>query len=58
MATSNLHIMKHTYIKPRTEQLCAESQHIVAVSIINGGKADSSAEVLTKENSDWDIWEE
>ena len=50
--------MKHTYIKPRTEQLCAESQHIVAVSIINGGKADSSAKVLTKENSDWDIWEE
>ena len=30
---------------------------MIAVSI-QDGSADSSKEVLTKENNDWDIWEE
>ncbi|MBR6141957.1 MAG: hypothetical protein IKQ37_09405 [Bacteroidaceae bacterium] len=35
----------------------AQATQIIAVSIIQGGTADSS-EVLSKENTDWDIWEE
>ena len=50
--------MKKTYQKPCMEQLRAECSHMTAVSIINDGKADASAEVLTKESNDWDIWEE
>ena len=45
------------YIKPRIESHQAECTEIIAVSIIDGGTADDS-EVLTKENNDWDIWDE
>ena len=49
--------MKKTYQKPCTEQLRAECSYMVAVSI-QDGKADGSAEVLTKESNDWDIWDD
>lgn len=45
------------YNKPCMEQLRAECSQIIAVSLQNGN-ADPSAEVLTKENNDWDIWAE
>ncbi|MBR1499038.1 MAG: hypothetical protein IJ615_05350 [Bacteroidaceae bacterium] len=45
------------YIKPCIELLWAEGSEIIAVSIIDGGQADDS-EVLTKENDDWELWEE
>lgn len=35
----------------------AEVQNIVAVSL-QDGNADPNAEVLTKENNNWDIWNE
>ena len=49
--------MKKTYQKPCMEQLSAECSQMMAVSLLDGS-ADSNAEVLTKENNDWDIWEE
>ncbi len=45
------------YIKPGIEQLQAECTQIIAVSIIDGAKADDS-EVLTKEEVEWDLWED
>jgi len=45
------------YNKPRMEQLHAECLQMMAVSL-QDGNADPSVEVLTKENDDWDIWEE
>ena len=45
------------YIKPRTEQLRAECERIIAVSL-QSGTADPSAEVLTKGDQNWEIWEE
>ena len=45
------------YLKPEIELLRADSSEIIAVSIIDGGQADGS-EVLTKENVDWELWEE
>ena len=44
------------YIKPSVELLQAESSEIIAVSIVSGNADDS--EVLTKENDDWETWEE
>lgn len=35
----------------------AEVINMMAVSILNGN-ADPNAEVLTKENNNWDIWNE
>lgn len=49
--------MQKIYIKPSIEILQAECTEIIAVSIIDGGTADDS-EVLTKENNDWNIWED
>ena len=45
------------YIKPSIDSLQAECSEIIAVSIISGGTADDS-EVLSKENTDWNIWED
>lgn len=45
------------YIKPDMELLHAESVEMMAVSLQNGS-ADPDKPVLTKENDDWDIWEE
>jgi len=49
--------MKKIYIRPSIEQLQAECVQIIAVSIIEGADADGS-EVLSKENDDWQIWDE
>jgi hypothetical protein len=49
--------MKKTYLKPNNELLQAECVHMIAVSLIDGVKADNS-EVLSKENNDWDMWED
>ncbi|MCR4591547.1 MAG: hypothetical protein K5672_00125 [Bacteroidaceae bacterium] len=45
------------YYKPRAEILDAECVQIIAVSVIEGTDADNS-EVLTKENNEWQIWED
>jgi hypothetical protein len=45
------------YIKPCIEQLKAEYVQIIAVSIIDGTKADDS-EVYSKEVNEWEIWED
>lgn len=45
------------YIKPSIELLQAECVQIIAVSLIDGTDANDS-EVLTKENDDWQIWED
>lgn len=45
------------YIKPSIELLQAECSEIIAVSLIDSGNADDS-EVLTKENVDWEMWED
>lgn len=45
------------YIKPSIELLQAECSEIIAVSLIDSSNADDS-EVLTKENVDWEMWEE
>ena len=45
------------YIKPNIEMLDAECVQMTAVSIIDEGKADDS-KVMTKENDDWQIWED
>ena len=45
------------YIKPTIKAEEAQATEMMAVSIIQGGTADDS-EVLTKVNTDWDIWGE
>lgn len=45
------------YIKPLLKVHEAEGSEIIAVSIIDGRNADDS-NVLTKENDDWEHWEE
>ena len=47
--------MKKTYIVPALQACEAEVQNIMAVSLMDGN-ADPNAEVLTKEDNDWDIW--
>ena len=44
-------------IKPAIEQFQAECIQIMAISVIEGAKADDS-EVLSKENVEWDMWED
>ena len=45
------------YIKPIIKVEEAQATEMMAVSIMQGGTADDS-EVLTKVNTDWDIWGE
>lgn len=49
--------MKKIYCTPVLLVNEAEVQNIMAVSLMDGN-ADPNAEVLTKENSDWKIWED
>ncbi len=49
--------MKKIYSAPASLVNEAEVMNIMAVSIMDGN-ADPNAEVLTKENSDWKIWED
>ena len=45
------------YIKPSIEILEAECVQVVAVSLADGTDADNS-EVMTREDKDWQIWED
>ena len=49
--------MKQTYCKPMLLAEEAQAVSMIAVSI-KDDNADPSKEVLTKENTDWDIWED
>lgn len=46
------------YKTPLIQENEAQCSLMVAVSIIDGKNADPDSPVLTKENNDWDIWEE
>ena len=47
--------MKKSYIIPSQFVCELHARNIMAVSL-QDGSADPDAEVLTKENSDWDLW--
>lgn len=47
--------MKKTYLVPAMQVNEAEVVDMMAVSLLDGN-ADPNAEVLTKENADWDLW--
>lgn len=49
--------MKKSYITPTVEINETEAEQMMALSL-QDGPADESAEVLTKENVDWNIWNE
>lgn len=49
--------MKKTYSMPALQVCEAEATNMMAVSL-KDGNADPSKEVLTKENDDWNIWDE
>ena len=44
-----------TYIKPALQVNEAQVQNMMAISI-QSGNADSTKEVLTKEDNAWDVW--
>ncbi len=48
--------MKKTYIKAAMLVSEVQTNSLMAVSLIGGGSADADAEVLSKEDSGWDIW--
>lgn len=45
------------YIQPSTEVYYTDNIQAIAVSIIENGTANDS-QILTKEDNDWDMWEE
>lgn len=45
------------YLKPYMEILHAEAVEMMAISL-QDGQADPDKPILSKENNDWDIWEE
>lgn len=45
------------YLKPYMEILHAETIEMMAISL-QDGQADPDKPILSKENNDWDIWEE
>lgn len=47
--------MKKTYIMPAVQVEEAVAVNMMAISLQNGN-ADPNADVLTKENDDWDLW--
>ena len=49
--------MKKTYMVPALQANEAQVATMMAISLKDGG-ADPSAEGLTKEDDDWDIWGE
>lgn len=46
------------YKTPLIQEYEAQCSLMVAVSVIDGTDANPDSPVLTKENDDWDIWEE
>ena len=49
--------MKKSYQKPVIQANETQAVTMMAISL-QDGSADSSKDVLTKENDDWDVWEE
>ncbi|MBO7137559.1 MAG: hypothetical protein J6V92_03730 [Bacteroidaceae bacterium] len=49
--------MKKSYIIPSQFVCELHARNIMAISL-QGGDADPNADVLTKENSDWDFWDD
>lgn len=49
--------MKKTYIEPAIQTNEAQVSTMMAISLKDGA-ADSSKDVLTKEDNAWDIWDE
>lgn len=49
--------MKKKYIIPVTLVDEADVQNMMAVSLMDG-QADANADVLTRENTSWNIWSE
>ncbi|MBR5053538.1 MAG: hypothetical protein IKW91_09985 [Bacteroidaceae bacterium] len=49
--------MKKIYLMPAMQINEAQVVGMMAISLQNGN-ADTDKEVLTKENDDWNIWEE
>lgn len=47
--------MKKIYVMPALHVSEAQVSNMIAVSLINS-QADPNAEVLTREDSGWDIW--
>ena len=47
--------MKKTYLVPAMQVNEAEVIDMMAVSLLDGN-ADPNADVLTKEDDDWDLW--
>ena len=54
---SNFQIMKKSYIIPSQIVCELHANNVMAVSLVDGN-ADPDAEVLTKENTDWDFWDD
>ncbi len=48
--------MKKTYMKPALQVNEAQVINMMAVSL-QDGNADSSADVLSKEDNSWDLWD-
>lgn len=48
--------MKKTYIKAAMQVCEVQANSMMAVSLIGGGNADPDEDVLSKEDSGWDIW--
>lgn len=55
LKTRNISSNMKTYIIPALQVNEAQAQNMMAVSLLDGG-ADSSKEVLTKEDDNWDFW--
>lgn len=49
--------MKKTYIEPAIQANEAQALAMMAVSLQDGA-ADPSKDVLTKEDDDWELWDE
>lgn len=49
-------IMKKTYITPAIECIAYCTENVMALSIVEGGKADGTLPALSngRDNSDWD----
>ena len=50
--------MKKEYIVPSLQVNIAQVANMVAVSLIDNGKADPNAEVLVKSDDSWNIWDD
>lgn len=53
-------IMKKTYITPSIECIAYCTEHVMALSIVEGGKADGTLPSLSngRADSDWDFYDD